>query len=82
MVTQMITLKMDKKFLKEVDSIVEDEGYKNRTELIRKSLHEAVDRVKLKKAMIKVGKLRGISKTKVSKEQYEKVRKDILNLLD
>ena len=78
----MITLKMDRKFLKEVDNIVEEEGYKNRTELIRKSLRESVDKIKLKKAMIEVGKLKGISKTKVTKEQYEKVRSNILELLD
>lgn len=74
MTTEMITLKIDNKFLVEVDRIVKEENYQNRTEFIRNALREKVDETRLKKAMIEISKLKGASKKRTSAEDFEKMR--------
>ena len=74
MATEMITLKLDDKFLKEIDVVVEKENYQSRTEFIRNALRKNVDEAKLKEAMLEIGKLRGASGRKTTEEEYERVR--------
>ncbi len=74
MVTEMITLKMDELFLGEVDSVVKNEGYQNRTEFIRNALREKIEAIKLKKAMMELAHLKGSAKKKTTEEDYEKIR--------
>ena len=69
MATEMITVKMEDKFLKEVDSVVKKEGYQNRTEFIRNALREKIEQVKLKEAMIEIAHLKGASKKRTSNFQ-------------
>jgi len=75
MVTEMITVKMEDKFLREIDSVVKKEGYQNRTEFIRNALREKIEEVKLKEAMIKIAHLKGASKKRTTEKGYEDVRK-------
>ncbi len=74
MATEMITVKMDNEFLKDVDEIVKKEKYQNRTEFIRAALREKIDELKLKKAMMEIAHLKGASKKKITEEEYEKAR--------
>ena len=74
MTTEMITLKLEDKFLKEIDNTVEEQGYQNRTEFIRNALHEKLDANKLKKAMLEVAKFKGISKKRTTDKEYERIR--------
>ena len=75
MTTNMITVKLDNKFLEDIDTIVRKEGYQNRTEFIRNSLREKVDQVKLKKAMLQIAQLKGAYKgKKTTDEELEKIR--------
>ncbi|VVB81569.1 Putative nickel-responsive regulator [uncultured archaeon] len=74
MTTEMITVKMDDEFLKDVDAVVKKEKYQNRTEFIRAALREKVDEIKLKKAMMEIAHLKGASKKKTSDEELEKIR--------
>lgn len=71
MATEMITLKLDDKFLKEVDNVVEKEGYQNRTEFIRNALREKVEESKLRETMRSIAHLKGAAKKKTSDEEYE-----------
>ncbi|MEM2915814.1 MAG: ribbon-helix-helix domain-containing protein [Candidatus Woesearchaeota archaeon] len=75
MATEMITLKLEDKFLKAVDDVVEKEGYQNRTEFIRNALREKLDEIKMKKAMLEIAHLKGAARKKISAEEYEKVRR-------
>ncbi len=75
MATEMITLKLDELFLKEIDTIVSSAGYQNRTEFIRNALREKVEEAKLKDAMIRISHLKGASKKKTNEKRYEAVRK-------
>ncbi len=74
MATEMITVKIDNEFLKDVDEIVKKEKYQNRTEFIRAALREKIDELKLKKAMMEIAHLKGASKKKITEEEYEKAR--------
>jgi len=74
MTTEMITLKLEDKFLTDIDCIVEREGYQNRTEFIRNALREKVEEVRLRDAMKEIAHLKGASKKKTSEEEYERIR--------
>ncbi|MEK6857543.1 MAG: ribbon-helix-helix domain-containing protein [Nanoarchaeota archaeon] len=75
MVTEMITLKLENKFLKEIDTVVDEQGYQSRTEFIRNALHEKLDANKLKKTMLEVAKFKGIVKKKTTAKEYEEMRR-------
>ena len=75
MATNMITLKLEKGFLVDIDSIVEKEGYQNRKEFIRNAVREKLEEVKLKQAMTALAKLKGMSKKKTGLKDYEQARK-------
>ena len=75
MATEMITVKLDNVFLKEIDSIVELHGYQNRTEFIRNALREKLEESKLKEAMLEIAHLKGASKKRTTEKEYEDIRK-------
>ena len=82
MTTEMITVKLDDAFLKQIDSVVETEGYQNRTEFIRNALREKVEEAKLKQAMLEIAHLKGASKKKTSDEELEKIREKVFGEFD
>jgi len=82
MVTEMITVKLEKNFLNEVDNIVKKSGYQNRTEFIRNALREKVEDAKLKEAMISIAHLKGAAKKKTTEEEYERIREQAFEELD
>ena len=82
MVTEMITLKLEDRFLKEIDSIVKTENYQNRTEFIRAALRDKVETVEMKRFREELTKLKGSAKKKVSEEEYERVREQVFEEFD
>ncbi len=64
MTTEMITMKLEDKFLKEIDALVEKSNYHNRTEFIREALREKIDKTKYKEAMMSIIHLKGAHKGK------------------
>jgi metal-responsive CopG/Arc/MetJ family transcriptional regulator len=82
MVTDMITVKLEDSFLKEIDNIVQAQGYQNRTEFIRNALREKVEQTKLNEAMMQLAHLKGASKKKTTDEQLEKIRMKVFEELD
>jgi len=74
MTTEMITVKMEDKFLKSIDKFVEKSGYQNRTEFIRNTLREKLEESELKEAMIQLSKLRGKASKKTSDKEFETIR--------
>lgn len=82
MATEMITVKMEDVFLREIDRVVEKQGYQNRTEFIRNALREKVEEAKIKEAMMQLARLKGASKKKTSDEDLEKIREMAFKELD
>lgn len=74
MATEMITLKLDDVFLNDVDRLIKNEGYQNRTEFIRNAIREKIEEIKLKKAMMELAHLKGSIKKKTTEGDYEKIR--------
>ena len=74
MATEMITVKLEDRFLGEIDTIVKKGGYQSRTEFIRNALREKVENTRLKEAMLEISKLKGASKKRTSDEQLELIR--------
>ncbi len=75
MATEMITLKLDDKFLKDIDKVVKKQNYQSRTEFIRNSLREKLNKIKIQEAILEFNQLKGKSKSKTSNAQYERIRK-------
>ena len=82
MSTEMITMKLDSRFLKDIDLTVSKGGYHNRTEFIRNALREKVDEARLKEAMMSIAHLRGASKKKTTDEDLERIREKVFNEFD
>ncbi len=82
MTTEMITLKLDDMFLKEIDLIVDKQRYHNRTEFIRNALRDKVEETKLKDAMIQLAHFKGASKKRTSDADLERIREKVFNELD
>lgn len=81
MATELVTFKMDKKFLEEVDKTVKAESYHSRTEFIRAALRDKVDKEGLKEAMMKIAHLKGAAKRKTTEEEYERHREEVFEEL-
>ena len=71
---ELITFKMEKEFLKEVDSAAKESHFHSRTEFIREALREKMDKIALEKAMKEISKLKGSSKKKTTEKEYEEAR--------
>jgi len=72
----MITLKLENRFLKSIDELVQRRGYQNRTEFIRSALREKVDDERYKEAAASIRPLLGASKKKTTEEEYERAREE------
>ncbi|MDD3174946.1 MAG: ribbon-helix-helix domain-containing protein [Candidatus Nanoarchaeia archaeon] len=82
MVTEMISLKLEGNFLKEIDKVVQKENYHNRTEFIRNALREKIDKEKYKEAMEEIKKsILGKAKRKTTEEEYEYMRENAYKLI-
>jgi metal-responsive CopG/Arc/MetJ family transcriptional regulator len=83
MTTEMITLKLESKFLSEIDTIVANNGYQNRTEFIRNALREKIDETKLKEAMLSIAHLKGAGKKKhqTTNEDLERTREEVFETI-
>lgn len=80
MVTEMITLKLDNSFLKDIDLVVKNLNYQSRTELIREALRDKLEKIKVKQAMLEISKFKGIMKNKNHRD-YELVRRSVFEEL-
>lgn len=74
MTTELVTFKMEHKFLEEVDRTAKFSGFQTRTEFIREALREKVEEAKLKEAMMQIAHLKGAAKKKTTEKEYEAAR--------
>jgi metal-responsive CopG/Arc/MetJ family transcriptional regulator len=78
MTTEMINIKLDSRFLKEIDDVVRKNNYQSRTELIREALRQKVEDSKVKELQQYYAGLRkkfGISR-QTTDEELEVLRKE------
>jgi len=77
----MISLKLEKTFLEDIDCTAKNQNYQNRTEFIRSALREKIEKTKLKEAMIKLSELKGKTQ-KTSSKRYEDARKKAFEAIE
>ena len=74
MVTNLITLKLERNFLKEIDLIVQSQNYQNRTEFIRNALRDKVEKARTREIMEEILSLKGLASKKTSDKDLERLR--------
>ena len=74
MVTNLITLKLERNFLKEIDLIVRSQNYQNRTEFIRTALRDKVEKARTREIMEEILSLKGLASKKTSDKDLERLR--------
>jgi len=72
MVIELVTFKLEREFLAKVDETARQSGFSSRTDFIRNALREKVDELKLREAMVRLSRFRGISKTHTTDEEIHK----------
>ena len=77
MATEMITMKIDSKFLKDIDAQVKEGGYSSRTEFISAALHDKVDKAKLEEAYKALAPFKGASKHHTTDEEYAEMKRRV-----
>ena len=81
MTTDMITLKLDSAFLKQIDAVVKEKNYQNRTEFIRNALREKVEETRLKQAMMEIAHIKGSWRKgkQTTDEEIHRIREQVWN---
>ena len=84
MVTELVTFKIEKKFLKDIDEVVKEANFQNRTEFIRASLRAGIDQIKLKKTMAELDTLRGSLRkgSQTTDKELEAIREKVFEEMD
>jgi len=81
MVGRLVNLRLDSKFLKELDSVARQALYSSRTEFIKQALHKAVDNFRTEQSIRELRKHFGEGKRLGIKEptpaQFEKIRAQV-----
>ncbi|NQV08300.1 hypothetical protein HQ529_00440 [Candidatus Woesearchaeota archaeon] len=67
MTTEMITLKLESKFLREIDNTVRNSNYHNRTEFIREAMRNKLSEIEKQIAIEGLAKLKGSMKGKIKR---------------
>ena len=79
MATELVTFKMEKKFLQEVDASAKASGYHSRTEFIREALRAKMDDAKIKEVMKQLAPLKGMLKKgkHTTNEELHRIREQV-----
>ena len=77
MATEMITVKMDSRFLQDVDNVVKKERYQNRTEFIREAMRNKLDKIEEDIAIKALGKFKGSAKVHMSDKRLHEIREEV-----
>lgn len=81
--TRLVNINLKDDVLKEIDAVVSNFGFTNRSEFIRSVIREKLEEYKVKKAIMSLSKSRGVIKnSKVfTSAEYEKAREDAFEKL-
>ncbi len=77
MATEMITLKMDKRFLQDVDNVVRKQKYQSRTEFIREAMRDKLNTIEKDAALRELKIFRGSAKKQVDDKRLHEIREEI-----
>ena len=78
---EMISLKLEKGLLSEIDDNLAKRRYSTRTEFIRDAIREKLSELEKDEILKNIAKLRGSSKRKTTDEQLHKAREKVFEEL-
>jgi len=76
---RMVNINLKEDVIKQIDAIVSDFGFANRSEFIRNAIQERLEGYRIKQAIKALERSRGMLKGKVktmTEEEYEKAREE------
>ena len=79
---QAITIKMEDKFLEELDQKLQEHRYSTRTEFIRDAIREKLSELEKGEVLKNLAQLKGFSKRKTSDAQLHAARDKAFEMLD
>ena len=79
---QAITIKMEDKFLEELDQKLEEHRYSTRTEFIRDAIREKLSELEKEEVLKNLAQLRGSSKKRTSDDDLHKAGEKAFELLE
>jgi Arc/MetJ-type ribon-helix-helix transcriptional regulator len=81
MVGKLVNLRLDEKLLKDIDAVVKESNFSNRTEFVKSAVRKMIDDYQTKKALASLkkhfgeGKRLGIKEP--TPEEFEKIREKV-----
>jgi len=79
---QAITIKMEDKFLEELDQKLEEHRYSTRTEFIRDAIREKLSELEKEEVLKNLAQLKGSSKRKTSDAELHTARDKAFEMLE
>ena len=79
---QAITIKMEDKFLEELDQKLEEHRYSTRTEFIRDAIREKLSELEKEQILKNLSQLKGTSKRKTNDAQLHAARDKVFEMLE
>ena len=79
---QAITIKMEDKFLEELDQKLEEHRYSTRTEFIRDAIREKLSELEKEEVLKNLAQLKGSSKRRTSDDDLHKAGEKAFELLE
>ncbi len=77
-----ISLRLETKFLKELEELIKKHNYMTKTEFIREAIRDKIIELEKQEALIKLKRLYGASKKKTTDEELHKAREKAFEELD
>ncbi len=74
---ETVSIKLDARFLKELEGIIKNYRYSTKTEFIREAIRDKIDEIEKRKMLKSIDKLFGSSKHKTTDEGLHKARKKL-----
>ena len=74
---EVISLKLDKTVLKNLDKSLKKHNYSTRTEFVREAIRDKLDSLSREELLQEFLKLKGSKKTKTSDEELKRIREEV-----
>mgnify|MGYP001612609846 CR=1 FL=1 len=76
-----VTIRLENKFLKDIEKTMKEHRYTTKTEFIREAIREKIKELEKQEALARVRRLYGTSKRKTTDEELHKVGEEFFNEL-
>ncbi len=79
---ESISLKLDAKFLKDLEKVVKNNRYSTKTEFVREAIRDKINEIEKREMSKSINKLFGSSKHKTTDKNLHKARKELIEIYE